>query len=282
MSMLRRLNDLPIFDPSRIPGREILARVLGCLAVTAFIARRILQLPGWPGYIAEVRWVQPCFAKLSFLPPVLLAPAFDLDAWYARFGYSHAQIRILWASQLLIWVVETLILLAYVLALITRREARSVAKGFMQTAFPLILAGLPFVIVMTDYTYDRWFPESSRMHLGGLYAIAALLIAAGATNVIGLLTLRPAFTIMSEARVFVRSGLYRVVRHPLYSSHFAIYLGYTLLHAHAFTLAIYAAFVAGQTLRARIEERKLSAVFPEYEEYRRTTGMFLPKLRSRR
>jgi protein-S-isoprenylcysteine O-methyltransferase Ste14 len=148
----------------------------------------------------------------------------------------------------------------------------------MQTLFPLILAGLPFVIVMTDYTYDRWFPERSRTHLTGLYAIAALLIGAGAINVIGLLTLRPAFTIMSEARVFVRSGLYRVVRHPLYASHFVIYLCYTFLHCHAATLAIYAAFVVGQTLRARIEERKLAAVFPEYEEYRRTTGMFFPRV----
>ena len=274
--MLRRLNDLPIFDPDRIPGREILSRVFGCLAVGAFVIRRILQLPGWPGYIEEVRWAEAWFAKLSFLPSRLIAPAFDLDRWYAQFHYSHGQIRTLWWTQLLIWIVETGILLAYILALLTRTRAKSVAKGFLETVFPLILAGLPFVIVVTGYTYDQWFPESSRMHLTGLYLIGALLIAAGATNVIGVLTLRPAFTIMTEARVFVRSGLYRFVRHPLYAAHFVIYFCYTLLHFHAATAALYVAFVAGQTLRARIEERKLAAVFPEYEEYRRTTGMFLP------
>jgi len=37
-------------------------------------------------------------------------------------------------------------------------------------------------------------------------------------------------------------------------------------------------FIAGQVARARIEERKLAETFPEYVEYRRTTGMFFPRL----
>src|SRR5204862_4911307 len=139
--------------------------------------------------------------RLSFLPPYVLAPPFDLEAWYRQFHYSHEQIRTLWWSQMLIWVVETAILLAYILALLTRIRAQSVARGFLETFFPLLLAGLPFVIVMTGYTYDRWFPESSRTHLAGLYGIGAVLVLAGAVNVIGLLTLRRAFTVMAEARV---------------------------------------------------------------------------------
>src|SRR5205085_11583737 len=111
--VLRRLNDLPIFDLARLPGREILARIVGCLAFGAFICRRILQLPGWPGYIPEVRWARPWFARLSFLPPYVLAPPFDLEAWYRQFHYTHEQIRTLWWSQMLIWIVETAILLAY-------------------------------------------------------------------------------------------------------------------------------------------------------------------------
>jgi protein-S-isoprenylcysteine O-methyltransferase Ste14 len=37
-------------------------------------------------------------------------------------------------------------------------------------------------------------------------------------------------------------------------------------------------FVAGQVFRARIEERKWAETVPEYEEYRRRTGMFFPRI----
>jgi protein-S-isoprenylcysteine O-methyltransferase Ste14 len=278
MSMLRRLNDLPIFDPSRVPGREILARVIGCVAVTGFILRRVLQMPQWPGIIQEVAWAKSWFAWFDFLPKFMLRPPFDLDLWYSQFGYSPGEIRTFWTLRLLVWTAETSILLAYVLALLTRKPAQAVAKGFMQVVFPLLLAGLPFTVVMSNYTYDDWFPERSRLHLTGLFVLNVVLIAGGALNVAGLLTLRRAFTIMTEARMFIRSGIYRFVRHPMYASHFVIYLGYTLLHFHTVTAALFVVFVAGQTVRAKIEEKKLTAVFPEYEEYRRTTGMFFPRL----
>jgi protein-S-isoprenylcysteine O-methyltransferase Ste14 len=152
----------------------------------------------------------------------------------------------------------------------------------MQTMFPLIVGVLPQLIVLTNFTYRDWFPERSGTHMTGLYVIIAILIVGGALNLIGLLWLRRSFTIMSEARVLIRSGIYRWVRHPIYAAHFLIYLCYTLLYFHAATVAIYVAFVAGQIVRARIEERKLAGVFPEYEEYRRTTGMFFPRLRGPR
>jgi protein-S-isoprenylcysteine O-methyltransferase Ste14 len=64
----------------------------------------------------------------------------------------------------------------------------------------------------------------------------------------------------------------------MYLAHFIIFFCCTILRLQALTLAIYVGFVVGQVLRARIEERKLTATFPEYEGYRRTTGMFFPKL----
>jgi protein-S-isoprenylcysteine O-methyltransferase Ste14 len=276
--LLRRLNDLWIFDPGRWPAREALARTFGVLAVGAFLIRRILQLQAFPGYIPEVEWARAWFTPLTSLPRFLAATPFDLQSYYAHFGYSWNEIRALWLTRLLIWIVETAILLAYILAFLTRKPAKAVARGFMETIFPLILVVLPFVIVTTDYTYQGWFPERSRWHMTGLFVINAVLIAAGAANAVGLLGLRPAFTIMTEARVFVRTGLHGLVRHPLYAAHFAIYFCYTILHFHPATVTLYVVFVAGQAIRARIEEKKMAAAFPEYEEYRKTTGMFFPRL----
>lgn len=277
-SLLRRLDDLRIFDPSRWPAREALARTFGILAVGAFLIRRVLQLQAFPGYITDVEWARAWFEPLASLPRFLAPGPFDLQLYYAHYGYGWTEIRALWIMRLIIWIVETTILLGYILAFLTRKPAQAVARGFMETVFPLILVVLPLVIVMTDYSYQGWFPERSRWHMAGLFVINGVLIAAGAANVTGLLGLRPAFTIMTEARVFVRRGLHRLVRHPLYAAHFVIYFCYTILHFHAATAALYVVFVAGQTIRARIEERKMAAVFPEYEDYRRTTGMFFPRL----
>lgn len=278
--MLRRLNDLAIFDAARWPAREAVARIAGTLLALAFIARRILQLPNSVGYIRDVRWAEPWFAQFSSLPRWMAPPAIDLESYYLRFGYSRDQITLLWGMSFVLWVLITGSFLAYLLAFLTRAKAQSVAKGFMETVYPVVVAGLPFLIVLTESTYRKWLPEATEMHMTGLYVILAVLIAAGGLQLASLLSLRRGFTIMSEARILIRTGIYRWIRHPVYASHFLMYFCYTLLYFHVETILLYVWFVAGQTLRARIEEGKLAAAFPEYEEYRRTTGMFFPRFGS--
>jgi protein-S-isoprenylcysteine O-methyltransferase Ste14 len=265
-------------SPARMPNRELLAKVGGCLLVAALISSRVLQLPSWPGYIREVRGIQPWFDRLSFLPRALLPPAFDLEASYTSFGYSRNQVLVLWSLQLSLWVLETVLLLGYALVWLTRPAATSVAKGFQETVIPMLLVLLPFGIVTRPYTYNSWIPEKAVLHLGGLYAINIVLILAGLLNIIGLVAMRRSFAIMAEARVLVRAGPYRWVRHPMYVAHFLIFLCVLLQRFAPLTLGLYVVFIGGQIVRARIEERKLAAVFPEYEEYRRSTGMFFPKL----
>ena len=98
--MLRRLNDLPIFDPSRVPGREIIARTIGCLAFVAFVFRRVLQLPDWPGYLHGMTWLQRLPETFSFLPKKLLVQPFDVVTYYRFHGYTDGQIYTLWSLEL--------------------------------------------------------------------------------------------------------------------------------------------------------------------------------------
>ena len=280
--MLRRLNDLAIFDAARWPARETVGRILGCLLAIAFLVGRILRLPNSVGYIQAVRWPEQLFATFSGLPRWVVPPVADLGTYYSRYGYSREQITLLWGLGLTLWILITGSYLAYLVAYLTRARAQAVASGFMQTAFPVLVGVLPFLTLLTDPTYREWLPEKNETHMTGLYVILGVLIAGGVIQLTALLTLRRSFTIMSEARVLIRSGVYRWIRHPVYASHFLLFLCYTLLYFHAATVALYVVFVAGQTLRARIEERKLAAAFPEYEEYRKTTGMFFPKLWGRK
>lgn len=258
--------------------RETLAKIGGCLFVAVILVRRTLQLPAWPGYISDVQWAKAWFAKLSFLPPALQSPAFDLEARYAWFGYSRNQIVALWSLEFAIWGIETLLLLGYATVWITRPAATSVARGFREAWYPLLLVLFPFAIVMMPYTYNRLLPEQAGAHIGGLYVLNALLLLATVLNVAGLVAMRRSFAIMAEARVLVTAGVYRWVRHPMYAAHFIIFFCVMLLRLSPLTVALYAAFVAGQVYRARIEERKLMSTFPEYADYRKSTGMFFPKL----
>jgi len=275
--MLRRLNDLAIFDAVRWPAREVIGRILGGVIAAGFLGSQVLALPNQVGFIREVRWAEPFFNRFSNLPRWLAPPPVHLDYYYSPFGYAPEQITTIWVLKLLLWTLMTGSFVAYLIAYLTRARAQAVAAGFMQTLFPVLVAVLPFVILKAPFTYRDWFPESSESHITGLYAILGILITGGVLQLMSLVALRRGFTIMSEARVLVRSGIYRWIRHPVYASHFLINLCYTLVHFHAYTVALYVVFVSGQILRARIEERKLTTAFPEYEEYRKTAGMFFPK-----
>ena len=101
----------------------------------------------------------------------------------------------------------------------------------------------------------------------------------GTLNLIGLITLRRAFTIMSEARALITHGIFRYIRHPLYTGHLILFFGSMLLRLHVLTVALYMLFAVGQFIRARIEERKLQRSFAEYADYKNRTGMFLPNMR---
>lgn len=276
MGLLRKFNDLAIFDSSRWPAGEALCRVFGILAGVVYLGRKILQLPSFPGVTADTMWIAD---MLRWVPEKLAVPVFRPDLYFSQFGYSAGEIKTLWWIRAAIWIVETSIFVGYIVAYLTRDRAKSEAKGFMEVVFPLMIAPLPFLISMSPYTLPRMLPVAEHSHFTVLYVVSALLLLGGAINSIGLFTLRRSFTIMSEARTLIRNGPFRFVRHPLYLGQFISYFGYTLLHLHWYTGVLYVVFIAAQVVRARIEERKLAATFAEYEEYRRATGMFFPRLR---
>ena len=173
------------------------------------------------------------FEIFSSLPRGLFPPAVHLDLYYYPFGYSHQHVTTIWVLKLLLWTLITGSFIGYLVAYLTRAKAQSVAAGFMQTAFPVMVAGRPFVTLNSRSPTGDWFPESSESHITGLYGILGMLVAGGALQLMSLLALRRGFTIMSEARVLIRSGIYRWIRHPVYCSHFLINLCYTLVHFHA-------------------------------------------------
>lgn len=78
----------------------------------------------------------------------------------------------------------------------------------------------------------------------------------------------------------VRTGPYRWVRHPIYSGLILGLFGTALAQRRLGGLVAVALFYIGFKIKSRIEERTMRSTFGlEYDEYSRSTGAIVPKLR---
>lgn len=76
----------------------------------------------------------------------------------------------------------------------------------------------------------------------------------------------------------VTSGMYTIVRHPLYASLIWMFIGASLLYANLLALlSALLVFLPFMYYRAKQEERLLEKEFDGYEAYRKKVGMFFPK-----
>ena len=89
--------------------------------------------------------------------------------------------------------------------------------------------------------------------------------------------LRRAFSVIPAARLLIREGPYRLVRHPMYAVYVLTYTALLLVRLTPFMallVAVWAVLLAG---RIRDEERVLALAFPGYREYQRTVGALFPR-----
>jgi protein-S-isoprenylcysteine O-methyltransferase Ste14 len=83
---------------------------------------------------------------------------------------------------------------------------------------------------------------------------------------------------IDSAHMLVRSGPYRVVRHPIYTSMFCVLLATGIVVSPLKLLLVsIAVFIAGTFIRMRIEDQLLEAQFgAEFAEYQHRVPGFLP------
>ena len=74
----------------------------------------------------------------------------------------------------------------------------------------------------------------------------------------------------------VTRGVYRFIRHPMYSGLFFLLGGYALWDGHAGRLGTALVLAVFFDRKARTEERLLGEAFPRYAEYSRRTKKFIP------
>lgn len=158
-----------------------------------------------------------------------------------------------------------------------KRERRSfVATGSM-VAFFVGLYGLVRLQVGVVPVPD------ARLRVAMVLAGLAAIVAGCVVNILGRLRLGRNWANQAtiyEGQELVTTGVYALVRHPLYASLIWMFYGASAVYANA---AVFAAttlvFVPFMSYRARLEEDLLSREFRGYQAYRQRVGMFFVKPR---
>jgi protein-S-isoprenylcysteine O-methyltransferase Ste14 len=147
------------------------------------------------------------------------------------------------------------------------------------TRIGLLLEGTAIFIAFACRMPQSELPGPGRMVACLALGVAAPLLSWSAVRHLG-----RQFRVnagLYEDHELVRTGAYSVVRHPIYSSLFAI-LGATLclltpLDWAALSVAL---FIAGTEIRVRAEDGLLRARFGQaFEDYRRAVKAYIPYIR---
>jgi protein-S-isoprenylcysteine O-methyltransferase Ste14 len=91
---------------------------------------------------------------------------------------------------------------------------------------------------------------------------------------------RPAFAFVPVAPAsLVRAGPYRLMRHPIYTAYLLAWLAGAVATGQAWLLLTVVLMGVLYARAARQEEHSFltGSLAPQYQEYRRQTGMFLPR-----
>lgn len=149
----------------------------------------------------------------------------------------------------------------------TRRET-AIAWGFVVVQGVLILA------VLLLPAGDAWVLSSAADAVAvALEWIGAGILLVGLVNLGRSLTPLPTPVPHGELQV---GGLYRLVRHPIYSGVMALVIGAAARSANPWAALAAGGLVGWFMAKARWEEGRLRARYPDYGDYAARTPRFVP------
>jgi len=132
-------------------------------------------------------------------------------------------------------------------------------------------------ILVAGYIESQGFTSRSGL---ALTVLSTFLLAGGAIVLIfAAVAMRQIITPfpapLKNARL-VRRGIYKAIRHPIYSCVVCMTIGYCLSLGAFYSLPLCVVLILFFELKTQREEKYLKERFPEYEEYSRNTKKFIP------
>jgi len=114
-------------------------------------------------------------------------------------------------------------------------------------------------------------PNYIRVGIAGLVLLSGWYLARNGMKAV--------FGTKREQPELINKGVFRIVRHPIYLGAILFYLGASLITMSIASVAFLPIIIAYYIVICRYEERILAEAFGnDYLEYKKNTGMLLPKL----
>ncbi len=145
-----------------------------------------------------------------------------------------------------------------------------------RTGWLFVAAQAVLLVTLVALPGDDAWPTPIWLRLIGM----ATVIGGVALVAVAALRLGPALTptpVPTEAGSLTTGGLYRYVRHPIYSGVLAAVIGVTVRSGSLLVLAVGVVTIAFFHVKARWEEDRLTEHYPDYPAYAAVTPRFLPR-----
>lgn len=141
---------------------------------------------------------------------------------------------------------------------------------------------LQFILFGLFLVSDQWWPELFSLSFPKEVQWAGLGLVGFGAFLIGIALLQlndrlsPFPTPKSNARL-LQNGVFKWMRHPIYTGILLVFSGWSFYGEASNQLLVSLALFILFFFKARYEERRLEEVFPDYAEYKKRTGRFLPR-----
>jgi protein-S-isoprenylcysteine O-methyltransferase Ste14 len=160
-------------------------------------------------------------------------------------------------------VLESLVVALFVL----RREARDISRSPIALAATALGTFAPLGLMPTD------------ADVGTQYVAVVIQVAGLCAAVVSLASLRRSFGLVPSNRGIRTTGMYRLVRHPLYASYGLVWIGYLLANPSVWNVGVIVFATIGQAARIGLEERllmrdKAYALYAGSTRYRLVPGIY--------
>lgn len=156
------------------------------------------------------------------------------------------------------------------MGLVSGDTPRQTAVAWAFVAVQGVLLGVVLLLPGgDDWAVPRRLDGAAR----ALELVGAAVLVVGLVNLGRSLTALPTPVPHGELRT---GGLYRLVRHPIYTGVMALTLGAAVRSANAWSLAAAVALALWFWAKARWEEERLAERYAGYADYAATTPRFVP------
>lgn len=172
------------------------------------------------------------------------------------------------------------ILIAYFLYM-TKSGTKVYPDRYEEVVVPIIATFWFFsysLVEMIPYGANPVVVPASLLDVMIPFGILVNLIGHG-LSIVGVLSLRQSFGIVTKVNEIITTGLYGVVRHPIYFGYLVMTIGFILMTPRLLHIAAYVLAVILQVWRARIEENKLAAASAEYRSYMKKVPFLVPDIK---